>query len=99
MSLRSTTRVQVFAYTGFRPAYPVQCLFESRPCVCHALALAVEPFEEDPGREMDIRIALLQVVRDGVVIEMSLHSRFGSAQHLSFLKVVPCPAGPVRKAV
>ena len=99
MNLRSTTRVQVFPNPGFGPLHPTQCLFETGPCVCPALALAVEPFEEDPRREMDIHVALLQVIRNGVVVEMSFHTSLGSAQHLSLPENVPRSTCPVRKAV
>ena len=52
--LRSTTRVQVFAEPGFRPLYPGQGLVEALPGVCPALALAVEPFEQDSRRATNI---------------------------------------------
>ena len=70
--LRSTTRVQVFADPDFRPVHPRQCLVESFPGVCLALALAVEPFEQDTRCAIDIVAAPLQVVRYGIRGEIGL---------------------------
>ena len=69
--LRSTTRVQVFADPELGPAHPGQCLNETFPGVCLALALAVEPFEHDTCGAVDIVAAPLPVVRDGVIVTPS----------------------------
>ena len=72
--LRPTTRVQVFAAPGLRPLHPSQCLFEAFPGVCPALALAVEPFEQDSSRATDLEVTPAQVVRYGVIVQMPQHS-------------------------
>ena len=84
VGLRSTTRVQVFADPGFGPAYPSQSLAEAFPGVCLALALAVEPFEQDPCGAIDIVAAPFPVVRYGVVAQVTDHSGPCLAEHLCY---------------
>jgi hypothetical protein len=89
--LRSTTRVQVFAEPGFRPLHPSQGLVEALPGVCPALALAVEPFEQDSCSAMDIVGTPFQVIRYGVVAQMAQHSNPCLSEHLSLVT----PSAPV----
>ncbi len=72
--LRSTTRVQVFADPGSGPFRPGQCLFETFPGICLALALAIEPFNQDMLCAIVIVDAPLQVVRYGVIAQVADHS-------------------------
>ena len=72
--LRSTTRVQVFADSDFGPVPPGQCLSETFPGVCLALALAVEPFKQDMFGAIVIETAPFQVIRYGVIAQMADHS-------------------------
>ena len=62
VSLRSTTRIQVFADSGFGPAHPFQCLVETVPGVCLALAFTVEPFEQNACCAIDVHLAELSVM-------------------------------------
>ena len=93
--LRSTTRVQVFAEPGFRPLHPGQGLAEALPGVCPALALAVEPFEQDSCSAMNIVAAPFQVIRYGVVAQMAQHSNPCLPEHLSFPQYMPGFLRPV----
>jgi hypothetical protein len=95
--LRSTTRVQVFADPGFGPAYPSQGLAKAFPGVYLALALAVEPFEQDMFCAIVIVAAPLQVIRYGVVAQVAHHSRAGLPEHLPFLQDMSGLLCPVRE--
>ena len=100
--LRSTTRVQVFAEPGFRPLHPGQSLFEALPGVCPALALAVEPFEQDLSSTMDIVGTPFQVIRYGVVAQMAQHSNPCLPEHLPFPQYMSgflCPVGELVQAL
>jgi len=63
--LRPTIGVEVFADPWFRPVHPGQCLVETFPGICLALALAVEPFKHNACGAIDIVAAPLQIVRYG----------------------------------
>ena len=95
--LRSTTRVQVFADSRFWPFYPDQRLIKVGPGVRPALALAVEPFEQDLCCAMDIVAAPLRVVRYGVVVQMPDYSSSGCPQHFTFAHYAACLLRPVRE--
>jgi len=100
--LHSTTRVQVFAEPGLRPLHPGQRLLEALPGVCPALALAVEPFEQDLSNTMDIVGTPFQVIRYGVIIQMPQHSYPCLSEHLPFLQYISgflCPVGEFVQAL
>jgi len=84
VGLRSTTRVQVFADVRCRPVRPDQYLSELFPGVRPALALAVEPFEHDACRAVDIVAAPFRVIRYGVVAQVAHQSSAGLPDHLPF---------------
>lgn len=46
---------------------------------------------------IDIAVTLLCVVRNGVVVQMSLYARLGPLEHLAFAQLVPRSARPVRE--
>mgnify|MGYP007044779584 CR=1 FL=1 len=95
--LRPTTWVQVFADSRFRPPYPRQSLVKVCPGVRPALALAVEPFEQDLCCAMGIVAAPLRVVRYGVVVQMPDYSSSGCPQHFTFAHYAACLLRPVRE--
>src|SRR3989337_4302906 len=100
--LHPTTRVQVFAEPGFRPLHPGQRLLEALPGLCPALALAVEPFEQDLSRTMDIVGTPFQVIRYGVIAQMAQHSYPCLPEHLPFpqyLSGLLCPVGEPLQAL
>jgi len=97
VNLRSTTRVQVFADSWFGPPHPGQSLIEVFPGVCPALALAVEPFEQNSFSAVDIVAAPFQVVRYGVIAQMPNHSGSGLPEHLSLSHYVSGFLRPVRE--
>jgi len=97
VSLRPTTRVQVFADSGCRPLYRSQRLIKARPGVCLALALAVEPFEQDAPGAVCIVAAPPHVVRYGVVTQVPHHSYLGLPEHLSLPQHMADFLRPVRK--
>ena len=60
--------VQVFADTHAGPTNGGKRVVKTGPVVCPALTLAVEPFEQDALRMMDIPITQSRVIRDGLVV-------------------------------
>ena len=70
-------------------------MVELIPGVCLALALAVEPFEQNTRCAIDIGGTAMCVVRDGVVVQMPLYARLGASEHLTFAQLVPCAARPI----
>src|SRR5210317_2286516 len=82
--LHPTTGVQVSADSQSRPLYPDQCLVKAGPGVRPALALAVEPFEQDLCRAMDVVAPPLRVVRYGVVVQMPDYPASSYSQHFTF---------------
>ena len=52
--------------------------------------------EEEPNWK---EITTFRVIRDGVVVEMSLYAPFGCSEHLSLFELIPCSTRPVRKLV
>ncbi len=84
VSLRSTTWVQVFVDTHPWPAYPGESLVELIPGICLALALAVEPFVQNARGAIDIGVTPLRVVRDSVVVQVSLDACLGTFEHFAF---------------
>ena len=101
-SLRPTTRVQVSADPGSRPVHPSQSLVESSPGVCPALALAVEPFEQDLFSAMDVVAAPSKVIRYGVIIQMPKHADTGLPEHIPLLQYatgLPCPVREIGQAL
>ncbi len=88
--LRPTTRVQVFANPGCRPLNRSQRLVETRPGVYLALALAVEPFEQDAPDAI------------GIVAQVPHHSYLGLPDHLSLpqhMAGLPCPVRKFAQAL
>ena len=95
--LRSTTWIQVFADSRFRPLYPDKCLVKASPGVRPALALAVEPFEQDSCCAIDVVGTPLRVVRYGVIVQMPDYPAPSYSQHFAFAHYATRPYGPVRK--
>jgi hypothetical protein len=79
VQFRSTKRVQVFADCRLGPSGPGERLVECRPGVCPPLALAVEPFEKDAFRAVDIKATPFRVIRYGVVAQVSDHAALAQA--------------------
>src|SRR5210317_1025305 len=97
VSLRPTTWVQVSANSRFRPPYPSQSLVKACPGVRLALALTVEPFEQNPCCAIDVVGAPLRVIRYGVIAQMTDYSAPSCPQHFAFAHCASCSYGPVRK--
>ena len=95
VGLRSTTRVQVFADTHSGPFRPGQSPLIVLPGVCLALALTVEPFEQNAPGTIDIVAAPLRVIRYGIVTQVADHTGPRLPDHLSFPQHMPRLAGPV----
>ena len=95
--LRPTTWVQVFADCRFRPLYPDQRLVKAGPGVRPALALAVEPFEQNPCCAIDVVGAPLRVIRYGVIVQIPNYSAPSYSQHFAFAHYATRPYRPVRK--
>ena len=96
-SLRSTTRVQVYADSRRGPSNMGKCLDETGPRVCPPLALAVEPVEQDLFAAMDIVPTSVCVIRDGVIAQVADHAGACQPQHVTFSHYAPGFAGPVRE--
>ena len=64
-----------------------------------ALTLAVDPFEQNPRRKVNIATAFVRVIRYRVVIQMPAHPSHCCVQHLRLAQSAPVPASPVRKVV
>ena len=60
--------IQVCVDTHAGPTNSCKSMVEPGPGVCPALTLAVEPFEQDALRMMDIPVTGFRVIRDGVVV-------------------------------
>jgi len=100
--LRPTKRVQVFADPGLGPVRPGQSLFEPFPGICLALALTVEPFEQDACGAIDIETAPFQVIRYGVIAQVADHFCPCLPEHLPFLQHRSdfyCPVGEFAQAL
>jgi len=61
-------------------------LVEAFPGICLALALSVEPFEQDLSGSVDIVAAPFQIVRYGVIAQMPDHSGAGLPEHPSLFQ-------------
>ncbi len=46
---------------------------------------------------IDIAVTLLCIIRDGVVVQMSLYARLGPREHLAFAQLMPRSARPIRE--
>ena len=97
VSLRPTTRVQVFAESGFGPVHPGQSLLEPLPGVCLALALAVEPLEHDACCAIDIVAAPLQIIRNGVIAQVATHFHPRLPEHFPFPQYMSGLPRPLRQ--
>ena len=67
------------------------------PGVRLALALAVEPFEQNPCCAIDVVGIPLRVIRYGVIAQMPDYSASSCSQHFAFAHYASCPYGPVRE--
>ena len=97
VSLRPTTRIQIFADPRGRPFYPGQGLSECVPGVCLALALAVEPGQQNTFRAINIVAAPFRVIRDGVIIQVADHSGAGLPEQLTLSQDAPRFPYPLRE--
>ena len=76
------------------PANPGERLVELIPGICLALALAVKPFVHNARGAIDIGVTPWRVVRDSVVVQVSLHACFGTFEHFAFTQFRPRAARP-----
>ncbi len=97
VSLHSTTGVQVFADFYGGPVELDKSPFKLVPGVAAALALAVEPFEQDLSYAGEVVVAPCRVIRDGVVVQVADHSGPRLPDHLPFAQYTSRFACPVRE--
>ena len=82
--LYSTTWIQVFADNRTRPFVQFQYFLKPLPCIAWPLTLAVDPFKQDLGCVVHVATTFIRVIRHGVIVQMSNHSRSASFDHLRF---------------
>jgi len=94
-SLRSSKGIQVGADLHARPLNVAQDVVVLVPVVRLPLALAVEPLAQNARGVIDVAGATACIVRDGVVVEVSLHPRLGAGEHFCLGLLVPGAACPI----
>src|SRR5215831_8853184 len=99
-ALRSTMqpgqRAQIAPNSRLGPAYMPQGLSEAIPSIRLALAPPIEPLEQHPTRQMQGQRTALCVVRDGIIVQRTLHPRLGLPQQGARRQPMTASAEPIR---
>ena len=82
--LYSTTWIQVFANKRTWPFVQLQYFLKPLPCIAWPLTLAVDPFKQDLGCVVNVATTFVRIIRHGVIVQMSNHTRPASFHHLRF---------------
>ena len=100
-ALRSTIqrdkRVQVDANACLGPAHMPQSLEEAVPGIRLALAASIQPFEQRAARQMHIQLTALSVVRNRLVVQMTLYPHLGSPEQFARGEEVAVSPEPICK--
>ena len=97
VSLPSTTWVQVFADSHGRPVQRLEGMSELLPGVAFALALAVEPFEQDVFCAIVVVVTPCRIIRDGIVVQVPGHASPCLPDHLPFTQYPSNFGSPFRE--
>src|SRR5262249_17256688 len=90
-------RAQIDPHAHLGPAYMPQGLSEAIPGIRLALAPPIQPFEQHPTRQMQVQLTALRVVRDGIIVQMTLNPRLGLPKQVARGQQITVSAEPIRK--
>ena len=74
-----------------RPIHPVECGFIPLPRVTAPLTASIQPAKQQPLQLSAEVLALLKIVRDGVVLQMSGVAALAALQDLTRFQLGPLP--------